>query len=55
METSNLTKKRIKDYLEAGKRFDGLIVHINNFDVVLSDSKEKKGVIRFFQEVPTEH
>lgn len=35
----------------AGKRFDGLIVHINNFDVVLSDSKEKKDVIRFFQEI----
>ena len=41
----------IKSHEIAGKRFGGLIVHINNFDIVLSDSKEKRGVIGFFQEI----
>lgn len=41
----------IKTQKIAGRKFNGLIVHINNFDVVLSDSKEKKEVIRFFQEI----
>lgn len=41
----------IKTHEIAGRRFSGLIVHINNFDIVLSDSKERRGVIGFFQEI----
>lgn len=41
----------IKTHEIAGKRFKGLIVHINNFDVVLADSNDKREVMRFFQEM----
>ena len=41
----------IKTHKIAGKIFHGLIVHMNNFDVVLSDPANKKDTIRFFQEI----
>jgi len=43
MEASNLTKKRIKDYLEAGKRFDGrkLLDHRDiQIDIGISNNAE---------------
>ena len=33
------------------KRYDGLIVHVNNFDTVLTDASQRKQVRNFFQEV----
>lgn len=41
----------IKTHKIAGKTFYGLIVHMNNFDVVLSDPANKKDTIKFFQEI----
>ncbi len=34
-----------------GKKYSGLIVHINNFDVVLLNDKTNKKVINFFNEI----
>ena len=34
-----------------GCRYSGIIVHVNNFDVVLADSERKKKVIHFFNEI----
>lgn len=34
-----------------GRKYSGLIVHVNNFDVVLSDDKMKKQAINFFNEI----
>ncbi|MFH1429718.1 MAG: winged helix-turn-helix domain-containing protein [Candidatus Margulisiibacteriota bacterium] len=34
-----------------GIKYEGLVVHVNNFDVVLSDKKEHKKVIQFFNEI----
>lgn len=47
MEVSNLTKKRIKDYLEAGKRFDGrnLLEH-RNIEIETGISKNADGSAR---------
>lgn len=44
MEISNLTKKRIKDYLEAGKRFDGrdLLDH-RDLEIEIGISKNAEG------------
>jgi ABC-type antimicrobial peptide transport system permease subunit len=35
----------------AGKTYEGLIVHVNNFDVLLKDPSQKKKVLTFFQEI----
>jgi len=47
MEISNLTKKRIKDYLEAGKRFDGrnLLEH-RKIEIETGVSKNAEGSAR---------
>jgi len=47
MEISNLTKKRIKDYLEAGKRFDGrkLLEH-REIEIETGVSKNAEGSAR---------
>ncbi len=47
METPNLTKKRIKDYLEAGKRFDGrkLLEH-RKIEIETGVSKNAEGSAR---------
>ncbi len=47
MEISNLTKRRIKDYLEAGKRFDnrGLLEH-RNIEIETGISKNAEGSAR---------
>ena len=34
-----------------GKKYHGLIIHVNNFDVLLNDANTKKAVIHFFQEI----
>lgn len=34
-----------------GKKYFGLIVHVNNFDVVLENKEDKKSVIGFFNEI----
>jgi Cdc6-like AAA superfamily ATPase len=34
-----------------GKKYSGLVVHVNNFDVVLEDPGQKKRAIQFFNEV----
>lgn len=34
-----------------GKRYSGLIVHVNNFDVVLENKENRKSVIGFFNEI----
>ena len=34
-----------------GKKYSGLVVHANNFDVVLSNDKEKRQAINFFNEI----
>ena len=34
-----------------GFNYSGLIVHVNNFDVVLKDEKSKEAVIAFFDEI----
>jgi hypothetical protein len=34
-----------------GRRYSGLIVHVNNFDVVLTNKENKKNVIGFFNEI----
>ncbi|MCK4745107.1 hypothetical protein KAS41_03520 [Candidatus Parcubacteria bacterium] len=34
-----------------GKKYSGLVVHINNFDVVLSNDRTNKQVINFFNEI----
>ena len=41
----------IKNNEISGHKYSGLIVHVNNFDVVLMDSKKKKNVISFFNDV----
>jgi hypothetical protein len=43
--------KFIKTHKIAKKEFKGLLVHTNNFDVILSDPANKKSVIKFFQEI----
>ena len=47
METPNLTKKRIKEFLEAGKRFDGrkLLEH-RNMEIETGVSKNAEGSAR---------
>ncbi len=35
----------------AGNNHDGLIIHMNNFDVIMQDQSDKKKVISFFQEM----
>lgn len=35
----------------AGRKYSGLIVHVNNFDVVLTDTTKKKKTIQFFNEI----
>lgn len=35
----------------AGHSYSGLIIHVNNFDVVLADLSQKKKVIQFFNEI----
>jgi hypothetical protein len=34
-----------------GYRYSGIIVHVNNFDVVLTEKENKKKVIQFFNEI----
>lgn len=41
----------IKTHPINGERYKGLIVHVNNFDVVLSNVKNKGKVIAFFNEI----
>jgi len=41
----------IKNNKIKGKRYSGVIIHVNNFDVVLSNPEEKRKVIKFFNEV----
>lgn len=41
----------IKSYEINGFKYSGLIVHVNNFDIVLSSQKENKTVINFFNEI----
>ena len=43
--------KFIKDNKIGGNVYSGLIVHVNNFDVVLSDKKKLDTVINFFNEI----
>lgn len=43
--------KFIKENVISGLNYSGLIVHINNFDVVLADPSKKKKVIQFFNEI----
>lgn len=47
METSNLTKKRIREYLDVGKRFDGrkLLEH-RNIEIEIGVSKNAEGSAR---------
>ncbi|PJC30550.1 hypothetical protein CO051_05230 [Candidatus Roizmanbacteria bacterium CG_4_9_14_0_2_um_filter_39_13] len=35
----------------ASRQFRGLIIHVNNFDILLSDAKMRKEVVCFFQEI----
>ena len=47
METSNLTKKRIKDYLESGKRFDSRKpLEYRDIDIEIGISKNAEGSAR---------
>jgi exosome complex component RRP42 len=47
MEVSNLTKKRIKDYLEAGKRFDGRgLLDYRDIEIELGISINAEGSAR---------
>ncbi len=47
MEVSNLTKRRIKDYLEAGKRFDGReLLDYRDIDIEIGISKNAEGSAR---------
>ena len=41
----------VKSHKIGGKVYSGLIVHVNNFDVVLSDKANRKSVLDFFQEI----
>lgn len=41
----------IKKEKIANRQFSGLIIHVNNFDVVISDSERKKQLINFFNEI----
>lgn len=41
----------IKTHEINGKRYSGLIIHVNNFDVVLADKHNKKNVLEFFNEI----
>jgi hypothetical protein len=41
----------IKENLIMGQKYEGLIIHVNNFDVVLSEAENKKKVINFFNEM----
>jgi len=41
----------IKNNEIKGRKYSGLVVHVNNFDVVLSNDKEKRQVINFFNEI----
>ncbi len=34
-----------------GRKYSGLIVHVNNFDVVLANKENKRSVIEFFNEI----
>jgi len=43
--------KFIKDYEINGYKYSGLIVHVNNFDIVLADPENKKLTINFFNEI----
>jgi len=41
----------IKTKKIGGRQYQGLIVHVNNFDVVLQEKNRKKKVIEFFNEI----
>src|SRR3989339_139444 len=41
----------IKNHEIRGNKYSGLIVHVNNFDVVLSDPETKKKAVVFFGEI----
>jgi GTPase SAR1 family protein len=41
----------IKSHEIDGHRYYGLIIHVNNFDVVLKDPHSKKAVLAFFNEI----
>ncbi len=41
----------IKTHEINGRRYSGLVVHVNNFDVVLMDRENKKSVTNFFNEI----
>ena len=41
----------IKSHSIAGLQYSGLIIHVNNFDVVLSKEENKAKVIHFFNEI----
>lgn len=41
----------IKEKEIGGYKYSGIIVHVNNFDVILSEKENKKKVIQFFNEI----
>lgn len=41
----------IRNHKIKGKKYAGIIIHVNNFDVLLQDKADKKAVLRFFQEI----
>src|SRR3989344_2305066 len=43
--------KFIKEKTIGGRQYSGIIVHVNNFDVVLKEAENKKRVIAFFNEI----
>lgn len=58
----NLTEAMLEGYLErlidftqnnniGGRHYKGLIIHVNNFDIVLRNEDEKEEVIKFFDEI----
>ena len=43
--------KFIKEKTIGGRQYRGLIIHVNNFDVVLMDKDNRKKVVAFFNEI----
>ncbi|EKE15679.1 MAG: hypothetical protein ACD_11C00115G0019 [uncultured bacterium] len=43
--------KFVKENEIGGYKYSGIIVHVNNFDVVLAEKENKKKVIQFFNEI----
>ena len=43
--------KFIKTHEIGGNRYSGIIIHVNNFDVVLESEEDKKKVVKFFNEI----